>query len=174
LGAITSAVLKIVKLPRERGLGLVFFASIGEAMQATAALQDLKPAAIEHFDGILLDQSRGQRDFQAARDLLDLDHRPCQSMLAVEFFEDVEERLAALARRKLGLRKKMLKSTAEANLVWELRKAGLSLLTGRKGTSKPATCIEDAAVRPHQLPAYVAELKKLTSRLEIEASFYGH
>ncbi|MEY2542855.1 MAG: hypothetical protein QOE81_316, partial [Verrucomicrobiota bacterium] len=44
LAAIFSAELKISPLPGEKGLGLIFFASIAEAMQATVALLDLKPA----------------------------------------------------------------------------------------------------------------------------------
>src|SRR5438046_1416373 len=54
LAAIFSAELKISPLPREKGLGLIFFASVDEAMQATVALLDLKPAAIEHIDRPLL------------------------------------------------------------------------------------------------------------------------
>ena len=50
LAAIFSAELKISPLPREKGLGLIFFASVSEAMQATVELLDLKPAAIEHID----------------------------------------------------------------------------------------------------------------------------
>src|SRR5207302_5858635 len=69
LAAIFSAELKISRLPREKGLGLIFFASVSEAMQATVQLLDLKPAAIEHIDRPLLDQTRGQLHFQAARDL---------------------------------------------------------------------------------------------------------
>src|SRR5207237_7197895 len=42
LAAIFSAELKIAPLPREKGLGLVFFASVAEAMQATVELLDLK------------------------------------------------------------------------------------------------------------------------------------
>ena len=174
LAAITSAELKIVPLPKEKGLGLIFFASVAEAMQATVDLLDLKPAAIEHLDRVLLDQTKGQREFRAARDLLELDHKPCQSILVVEFLEDVAGRLAALSKRRLGLRKTMLKTLAEANLVWSLRRAGLSLLTGRKGDAKPVTGIEDAAVRPKDLPAYVAGLQSLMSPLGLEASYYGH
>ena len=48
LAAITSAELKIVPLPEKKGLGLIFFASVSEAMEATVALLDLKPAAIEY------------------------------------------------------------------------------------------------------------------------------
>src|SRR5881628_3254415 len=58
LAAIFSAELKISPLPREKGLGLIFFASVDDAMQATVALLDLKPAAIEHIDRPLFDQTR--------------------------------------------------------------------------------------------------------------------
>src|SRR5437762_5315614 len=78
LAAIFSAELKISPLPREKGLGLIFFASVDDAMQATVALLDLKPAAIEHTDRPLLDQTRGQLHFQAACVLLELDSNPCE------------------------------------------------------------------------------------------------
>src|SRR6476659_7995932 len=92
LAAIFSAELKISPLPREKGLGLIFFASIGEAMQATVELLDLKPAAIEHIDRPLLDQTKGQLHFQAARDLLELDTKPCEAILIVEFYDFGSER----------------------------------------------------------------------------------
>ncbi len=175
LAAIVSAELKIVPLPKARGVGILFFASVTEAMQATVALLDLKPAAIEHVDRILLDQTRGQRPFKAARDLLELDEKPCESLLVVEFFdEDVPERLAALAQKRLGLRTTILKNSAEIAFVWAMRKAGLSLLTGCAGDAKPVTCIEDTAVCPEQLPAYVAGLQSLMKPLGLHGSFYGH
>jgi len=174
LAGIISAELKIVRLPDERGMGLLFFASMAEAMQATQQLLDLKPAAIEHIDRLLFGQTRGRREFQPVRDLLELDAKPCESILIVEFFEDVRERLALLAERRLGLRKLILQTQAEADLVWEMRKAGLSLLTGCKGGAKPMTGIEDTAVRPRDLPEYAAGLKKLMQSVGVQASYYGH
>jgi FAD/FMN-containing dehydrogenase/Fe-S oxidoreductase len=174
LAAITSAELKIVPVPEQKGLGLIFFASVAEAMQATVELLDLKPAAIEHVDRVLLDQTKGQLEFAAARGFLELDHKPCQSILLVEFFDAVADRLAALAKRRIGLRKTLVSNPAEANLVWALRKAGLSLITGRKGDAKPVTGIEDTAVLPKQLPEYVAALQRLLASLGLQASFYGH
>ena len=61
-------------------------------------LLDLEPAAIEHIDRILLDQTRGQLPFAAARSLLGLDESPCESMLLVvlplvrALHQDLEER----------------------------------------------------------------------------------
>ena len=107
------------------------------------------------------------------RDLLELDAKPCEAILIVEFFEDVPERLALLEKRKLGLRNLILQTPEEAGLVWAMRKAGLSLLTGCKGSTKPVAFIEDAAVRPRDLPAYVAGLQELMRR-GVQASYYGH
>jgi FAD/FMN-containing dehydrogenase/Fe-S oxidoreductase len=174
LGAILSAEVKIVPLPKERGLGLLFFRSVVEAMEATVALLDLQPAAIEHMDRPLLDQTRGRPEFQATRDLLDLDKLPAESVLAVEFFDHADEQLAALSRRKLGVRRLTLTTQAAADRVWSLRKSGLSLLTGRKGTAKPVPGIEDMAVRPAQLPEFVKALQALMKRSGLEASYYGH
>src|SRR5438067_699822 len=175
LAAIFSAELKISLLPREKGLGLIFFASVDDAMQATVELLDLKPAAIEHIDRPLLDQTKGQLHFQAARDLMELDTNPCAAVLIVEFYdENVAERLAILQARRLGLRSKILTRAREMDLVWSVRKAGLSLLTGCVGTKKPVAFIEDAAVRPAQLPEYVRGLEAIMRPLELEASYYGH
>jgi FAD/FMN-containing dehydrogenase/Fe-S oxidoreductase len=174
LAAIFSAELKISPLPREKGLGLIFFASVGEAMQATVGLLDLQPAAIEHIDRPLLDQTKGQLHFQAARDLLELDTQPCEAILIVEFYDGMADRLSILQARKLGLRTKILTDPAQMNLVWSVRKSGLSLLTGCVGPAKPVAFIEDAAVRPAQLPEYVRGLQSIMQPLGLEASYYGH
>src|SRR5438045_8275787 len=109
LAAIFSAELKISPLPREKGLGLIFFASVDEAMQATVELLDLKPAAIEHIDRPLFDQTKGQLHFQASRDLMELDTNSCAAVLLVEFYDPgVAERLAMMHARQLGLRSKIL------------------------------------------------------------------
>jgi FAD/FMN-containing dehydrogenase/Fe-S oxidoreductase len=174
LAAIFSAELKISPLPREKGLGLIFFGSVTDAMQATVQLLDLKPAAIEHIDRPLLNQTKGQLHFQAARDLLELDAQPCEAILLVEFYDNVDERLSILESRNLGLRTKVCRDTNEMNLVWSVRKAGLSLLTGCVGPKKPVAFIEDAAVRPAQLPDYVRGLQSIMKSLGLEASYYGH
>ena len=174
LAAILSAELKIVPLPRRKSMGLIFFASVAEAMQATVELLPLKPAAIEHVDRALFEQTRGQLNFKAARDLLQLDAKPCEAILIVEFFDDAGDRLAALGGKWLGLRNLLLQDPASMNLVWHLRKAGLSLLTSCKGNAKPVPGIEDTAVRPQQLPEYIAGVKSIFDRRQLKGSFYGH
>src|SRR4029077_16390715 len=109
------------------------------------------------------------------RQLLELDTKPCAAILIVEFYDDdVAGRLEELSARKLGLRTLICADSAQMNLVWSMRKAGLSLITGRPGPAKPVAFIEDAAVRPAQLPAYVAGLESIMRPLTLESGYYGH
>jgi Fe-S oxidoreductase len=94
--------------------------------------------------------------------------------LIVEFYEDVAERLSILQSRKIGLRTKIVTDPAQMNMVWSVRKSGLSLLTGCIGPAKPVAFIEDAAVRPAQLPDYVHGLQSIMRPLGLTASYYGH
>jgi FAD/FMN-containing dehydrogenase/Fe-S oxidoreductase len=174
LAAIVSAQLNLVPLPKRKGLALFFFNSVAEAMEASVALLDLKPAAIEHIDRFLLDQTRGQMAFKEARSLLRLDEEPCESIMLVEFYDEVDDPLAILEQRSLGTRKLILSDPAAMGHVWALRKAGLSLLTGCKGAAKPVSGIEDVAVPPERLPEYVRALHGIMKPLGLEGSFYGH
>ena len=174
LGAIVSAELEVVPISKQKGLALIFFASVAEAMQATVELLELNPVAVEHIDRVLFEQTRGQLQFAVARMLLELDEKPCESVLIVEFYEDIEERLEIVRKKNLGLRTSLYMDAASMEQVWALRKAGQSLLTGRPGPAKPTPGIEDAAVLPHRLPEYVAGLQRVLDRLGLQASFYGH
>ena len=173
LAGIMSAIVRVVPRPRSRFLGILFFQSVMEALQSTVELADLGAAAIEHLDRAALDQTSGRRAFAAARDLLRLDEAPCEAILLVEFFDD-DAGLVELDRRGLGVRRLLCHDPAEQELAWELRRAGLSLLTSRAGAAKPWGFIEDVCVLPERLPEYVAGLREIFEPLGLEASFYGH
>jgi len=174
LAAVFSAVVEVVPLPRHRTLGVLFFDSVPEAMQATVELSDLEAAAIEHIDRVLVDQTLGQLGFSRARRLLGLDADPAEAILLVEFFDDADDRLALLDSRRLGRRTLICREAPEQEMVWAVRRAGLSLLTGCAGPAKPTTCIEDVCVRPERLPEYVAGLEEILGGLGLKASYYGH
>jgi FAD/FMN-containing dehydrogenase/Fe-S oxidoreductase len=173
LAGIASAIVRVVPRPRSRSLGIIFFDSVTEALQATVELAELGAAAIEHLDRSVLDQTAGKRAFAAARALLRLDEDPCEAILLVEFFDD-DSGLVEIDRRAPGARRQLCRDAAEQELVWSLRRAGLSLLTSRAGPAKPLGFIEDVCVRPDRLPEYVAGLREILEPLDLEASFYGH
>ncbi len=174
LALITSAVLKVVPIPGRKRMGLIFFDLVEEALAATVELVDLKPAAIEHIDRLLFDQTKGQLAFRAARALLRLDEDPCEAILFVEFFGEDADKLSELEKRKLGRRILICKDASEQELAISVRKQGLSLLGACKGPAKPVPGIEDACVVPARLPDYVRGMKAIFDRLGLQGSFYGH
>ena len=174
LGVITSAIVRVMPRPTHRGLGVLCFSSVTEAMLSMTELQRLKPAAVEHLDLPVFGQSRGRLEFDAVRALLELHEKPCQSLLLVEFFDDIEDHLAELAKMSLGDRIVICHGEAEQEMVWQLRRAGLSLVTSCVGAAKPTTIIEDACVRPEDLPAFVEGMKAIMAEHGGATSFYGH
>jgi Fe-S oxidoreductase len=59
-------------------------------------------------------------------------------------------------------------------LVWDVRKAGLGLIRNLPGDSQPVNLIEDCAVSPEDLPAYVSDIQKLLQEENVHASYYAH
>lgn len=58
--------------------------------------------------------------------------------------------------------------------VYVLRKAGLGLLNGMKGDAKPIGVIEDTAIPPSNLGAFVADLDKMLAFQGLSCVYYGH
>lgn len=58
--------------------------------------------------------------------------------------------------------------------VWSLRKAGLGLLSGMPGSAKPVAVIEDTAVAPYRLGAFVRDIKAMLDENDLDCVFYGH
>ena len=63
---------------------------------------------------------------------------------------------------------------ADISKVWSLRKAGLGLLTGMKGDAKPIGVIEDTAVAPEKLPAYMADFAQMLENLGLSCVYHAH
>ena len=63
---------------------------------------------------------------------------------------------------------------SEISKVWSLRKAGLGLLTGMKGDAKPIGVIEDTAVAPEKLPAYMDDFARMLDNLGLSCVYHAH
>ena len=62
----------------------------------------------------------------------------------------------------------------EIPMVWAVRKAGLGLLSNMAGDAKPVAVVEDAAVKVEDLPAYVADFKKLLDKYKLDCAYNAH
>ncbi len=179
LAIATSLELGLVPLPGARGLLILAFDSLAEALEAVPVLLESRPSAIELVDRSLLQLARQAPGH--ARDLSWIEGDPA-ALLIVEQEGGSEAHVAGLLRgtrakaEKAGIRgsaRLALRPEDQAR-VWRARKAGLGLLARRRGDHKPVAGIEDTAVPPERLAGYMAEVGALLRELAVEASFYAH
>lgn len=136
------------------------------------------PTAIELMDGDILELSKGNAEQEKNRFFVE--GEPA-ALLITELRADSREELDAKAEM---LEKNLLESGlvylntrvygADVAKVWALRKAGLGILGGMKGDAKPMGVIEDTAVAPKFMPAYMKDFQEMTKRLGANVVYYGH
>jgi Fe-S oxidoreductase len=104
------------------------------------------------------------------------------AILIVEYAGETEQEVKAKvadleARRSrggFGYASHIATDGAEQQSIWKLRKAGLGLLLGTRGESKPIAFIEDTAVDPKHLPEFVPRFTEIMAKHGADAAYYGH
>lgn len=152
--------------------------TLGKSFEANLVALQHHPTAIELMDGDILELSKGNAEQQKNRFFVE--GNPA-ALLITELRADTRAELDAQAEK---LEKDLLDSGfvylntrvygADVQKVWALRKAGLGILGGMKGDAKPMGVIEDTAVAPKYMPAYMKDFQEMTKRLGANVVYYGH
>lgn len=133
------------------------------------------PVAVELMDGKILELCRNNRTQD--RNRFFIQGEPAALIIAEFNGPDMDAQADAmekeLADKGLAYHCSRVYG-ADINRVWALRKAGLGVLTGVKGDNKPIGVIEDTAVAPERLPAYLDEFQQMMDRLNMSCVYYGH
>ena len=163
------------RCPKRRAWGCCSFDSVAEAMQATVSCSISSRRRSNTLTGCCWIRPAGSANFQAARDLLNLDARPCESILIVSSLTNCRRRLAALERRQSGLapedspdrsgRRPGLGAAQSRPVAADRPQGRRQTGAGHRGRGRAAAS---------DLPEYVAELQSLMKRLGLQASYYGH
>ncbi|TDS12407.1 FAD-binding and (Fe-S)-binding domain-containing protein [Sphingobacterium paludis] len=180
LALVTEAKLRLMPLPpQEVGLLCVHFLDMVECMRGNVVALTHRPEASELVDKYILDFTVGHPTYQHNRFFIAGDP---QALLIVEFRahdrETLQHKADALQRdlqaQGLGYAYPFVTGSTETNLVWDVRKAGLGLIRNLPGDEQPVNLIEDCAVSPEDLPAYVADVQLLLQEEGVHASYYAH
>ena len=138
------------------------------------------PSAVELMDHNILELSKQNVEQQKNRFFVQ--GNPA-AILIIELRGETREEIDAVADQ---LEKALIENDAhlvyacsrvygsEISKVWSLRKAGLGLLTGMKGDAKPIGVIEDTAVAPEKLPAYMADFAQMLDNLSLSCVYHAH
>ena len=180
IGIVTEAKIKLRPLPaKEIGVLCVHFSDMVECMHGNVVALSHRPEASELVDKYILDFTVGHPTYQYNRFFIEGDP---QALLIIEFRADNEEIIKAKAEslkqdliaKGLGYAYPLVLGAKQSNLVWDVRKAGLGLIRNLPGDEQPVNLIEDCAVSPEDLPAYVADVQQLLKDEGVHASYYAH
>lgn len=154
------------------------FNSIRESMDATLIAMRHQPSACELMDKIILDCTKGNREYQKNRFFVEGDPEAilCVELRSTDLTDAQGQAETLIAELKaLGLGYAFPTVTGkQIKAVWDLRKAGLGLLSNVPGDAKPVACIEDTAVALEDLPDYVSEFEQMMEDYGQRSVFYAH
>jgi len=196
LAVVTAAEVSLEPVPATKGMALLTYEELGAAMEDVEPILSFDPAAVELVDDVLIDLARERPEFRPVVEQLP---DGTAATLLVEFYagDDAEGRRRVaelLADRAPGVDadgeppENPRRTDAPVHAfdaveahdpgarkeIWTLRKAGLPILLSRTTDAKHVSFVEDTAVPPAHLPAFVDEFQAILDDHGTFASFYAH
>jgi FAD/FMN-containing dehydrogenase/Fe-S oxidoreductase len=176
---VVEARVRLEPRPARTALDVIHYADLQEALESSQAILETGPYAVELTDKMILDLARGNIEQSARMGFVQGDPA---AILIVEYAgasdAEVRAKVEALerlrARQRFGYAAHAAYDAGEQQSIWKLRKAGLGLLLGMKGDAKPIAFVEDTAVDPKHLPAFVPRFRAIMARHGVEGACYGH
>lgn len=154
------------------------FNSINESLRAAVLAMEHDLYSCELMDKVILDCTKGNKQQEENRYFVEGDPAALLVLeLRAESKEEsirkAEQLIEVLKNAKLGYAYPII-LPPDTDKVWNLRKAGLGLLSNVPGEAKPVACIEDTAVALPQLPDYIDEFDQLLETFGQKAVYYAH
>jgi len=180
LGVVLEAKLRLVALPKFKAVMVISFADLLEALSAAPVILRHGPSAVEVMDKSILDNTRQNAVLDKIRTTF-IGGDP-EATLCVELYgdrkEDLPPRLSALEQdlrsQKLGFQYRAETDPAGQARIWSLREAALGLSMAMKEEAKSIPFVEDTAVAPEKLSAFIGRFLTLLRSHNTTAGIYAH
>ena len=179
LAIVTEAKLGLVPLPPPvKALACVHLRRRDEAFRANLIALKYQPWAVELMDSNILNLAATVGSQKRNRFFIEGEPG---ALLIVEFCaEDRDEVTAVAAAMEAELREEGLGYAfpmvwgGDVKKVWDLRKAGLGILSNIPGDAKPISLIEDCAVAVEKLGDFVGEIEEMLASYGKESVYHAH
>ena len=179
LAFITELKLNLVPLPpKEKMLICAHCSSLENAFKANLVALEHGPVAVELMDSNILELSKS--NITQSKNRFFISGEPA-AIIIIEF---VSESVQELSKKINDAREALISSGLVyhcslvsgdlAPRVWELRRAGLGLLSSMVGDVKPVSVIEDSAVAPARLPYYMEDFNEMLKKYSLECVYHAH
>ncbi|MCU0459222.1 MAG: FAD-binding protein [Bacteroidales bacterium] len=179
LAIITEAKLRLVPLPPPvKALACVHLSHRNEAFRANLIALRHAPWAIELMDSNILTLAATVESQKRNRFFVEGEPG---ALLIVEFCAETSDEItASAAAMEREMRAEGIGYAfpvvwgADVKRVWDLRKAGLGILSNMPGDAKPISLIEDCAVDVERLGDFVADIEGMLASYGKESVYHAH
>ncbi len=164
--------------PKYKALVCAHFKTLNESFDANLIALKHKPVAVELIDDKIIELAGQSAAQQNNRFFIEGDPA---ALLVIEIAENseelVQEKVDAIIKElrdhQLGYAYPLVEGS-NIKKVWDLRKAGLGVLSNMKGDDRPVAVIEDTAIRPQDLPSFAKDIQTMLKQYNKECVFYAH
>ena len=186
LGLVSEATLTLHPKPRAKGMAVIGFENLDNAIECVEPILALDPAAVELLDDLVISLARTNIEY---RDYVRLMPQPesgeLMAVLYVEFFADsdaseIEAKFNALETLPGDLPQAATATVSRytdagaMDKALKLRKAGEPLLHAIPGKRKPLGFVEDNAVPVENLAEFVRRFRDIVEGHGTRAAFWAH
>lgn len=170
LAFVTEITLSLDPLPpMEKMVTCELLDDINDAWDANLRALERHPVAVELIDGKILQLALNNDAARREMEVLHLDTNNLPAGILVSEFWGSDSYPEVKDSEKT-----ILLYNADVAKVWNLRKAGLGVLTGTDSDAKPIGVIEDTAVAPERMAAYMHDFQQMLAHLGLDCVYYGH
>lgn len=178
LALVTKAELSIRNRPHKNASALLYFDGLKNTGEAAALLRDAGASMIEIIEKTILDLAR-----QRWPELETYIPPGVEVVFFIEFQGDDEKELetkidrvesALVKEGHLAISMRRARTAEERRNLIRVRKASGPVLNRTPGKKKAIAFIEDAAVHPRKLSEYLAGLREILRKYDVQAGIYGH
>jgi len=178
LAVITAARLKLHPIPAARGLAILAFNSLEQALDRLLPILDTQPSAVELLDAAVLQAAQGNAEARQQLEVMPLIHGQLPAaVLYVEYqAQDSEHELDTCFTHPAltAPAARIFRQPAEMQRAWALRKSTEALLHALSSTRKPITFVEDNAIPVERLAEFIRRFKMIIAAHGTNAAFYAH
>lgn len=164
--------------PPEIGLVCGHFNTVDESLRANLIALKYNPSASELMDHYILECTKANKEHSQNRFFVQGDPG---AILVVELRGNSHEEIAQKAKdmeaemRAAGLGYHFpVVYGVDTKKVWDLRKAGLGLLSNLPGDEKAVAVIEDTAVDVNDLPDFIRDFNEILEENNLYCVHYAH
>ena len=183
LAVVTELKLKLTPLPKHKALFAIRYQTFDAALAAAQDLLKHQPSAIETVDDKILTLAKDDIIFPKVKPYLgEAQDFSGNAVNLVEFVGDDASEFSARAEQLKAelpsaagvISFHYTTDKAAQAALWDLRKKGVGLLGNAKGKRRPIPFVEDTAVPPENLAAYIREFRALLDSHGLTYGMFGH